>query len=69
MILSRLLVLLEVLSRGDRVGMDEHMNAKVKEQRVEIRRRVENFLSAEQLAQWDAEMTKAREFFGEKIDA
>ncbi len=43
--------------------------AKLKEQRVEIRRRVENFLSAEQLAQWDAEMTKAREFFGEKIDA
>ena len=42
--------------------------AKVKEHRVEVRQRVENFLSLEQLAKWDAEMTKAKEFLGQKLE-
>jgi periplasmic protein CpxP/Spy len=43
--------------------------AKVKEHRAEIRQRVVNFLSPDQLTKWDAEMAKAREFLGHKIDA
>ena len=42
--------------------------AKVKEHRVEIRQRVENFASLEQLAKWDAEMTKAKEFLGQRLE-
>ena len=41
--------------------------AKVKAHRDEIRQRVVKFLSPEQLAKWDAEVTKAREFLGQKI--
>ena len=42
--------------------------AKVKEHHVEIRQRVENFVSLEQLARWDAQTTKAREFLGQKLE-
>ena len=42
--------------------------AKVKERRVEIGQRVEILLSLEQLAKWDAEMTKAKEFLGQKLE-
>ena len=41
---------------------------KVKEHRGEVRQHVENFLSLEQLAKWDAEMTKAKEFLGQKLE-
>ena len=42
--------------------------AKVKEHRTEIRQRVVNFLSPEQLTKWDAEAAKAREFLGQKLE-
>jgi hypothetical protein len=43
--------------------------AKVKEHRTEIRQRVVNFLSPDQLAKWDAEAAKAKEFLGHKLEA
>jgi periplasmic protein CpxP/Spy len=43
--------------------------AKVKEHRAEIRQRVVNFLSPEQLTKWDAEVAKAKEFLGQKLEA
>ena len=43
--------------------------AKVKEHRAEIRQRVVSFLSPDQLTKWDAEMAKAKEFLGQKIEA
>jgi protein CpxP len=42
---------------------------KVKAHRDEIRQRVANFLSPEQLTKWNAEMAKAKEFLGQKLDA
>ncbi|HKU61127.1 MAG TPA: hypothetical protein VJQ44_07925 [Gemmatimonadales bacterium] len=42
--------------------------AKLKENRTAIRERVAKFLSPEQLTKWDAEVTKARTFLGNKID-
>ena len=42
---------------------------KVKAHREEIRHRVESFLSPEQLAKWDAEVAKAKEFLGQKMAA
>jgi anti-sigma regulatory factor (Ser/Thr protein kinase) len=43
--------------------------AHVKEHRAEIRQRVVNFLSPEQLKKWDAEVEKAKEFLGQKMEA
>jgi periplasmic protein CpxP/Spy len=43
--------------------------AKVKENRSEIRQRVVNFLSPDQLTKWDAEVAKAKEFLGHKLEA
>jgi predicted HTH transcriptional regulator len=43
--------------------------AKVKEHREEIRQRVANFLSPEQLTKWNAETAKMKEFLGQKLDA
>jgi periplasmic protein CpxP/Spy len=43
--------------------------AKVKEHRDEIRQRVVKFLSPEQLTKWDAEVAKAKEFLGQKMEA
>jgi protein CpxP len=43
--------------------------AKVKEHRSELRQRVENFLSPDQLKKWDAEVAKAKEFLGQKLEA
>ena len=43
--------------------------AKVKEHRAEIRQRVMNFLSPDQLTKWDAEVAKAKEFLGQKMEA
>lgn len=37
--------------------------------RTEIRERVKNFLSPEQLTKWDAEIGKAKEFLGQKVAA
>ncbi len=43
--------------------------AKVKAHRDEIRRRVVNFLSPEQLSKWDSKVATAKEFLGQKVDA
>jgi len=43
--------------------------AKVKANRDEIRQRVVNFLTPEQLTKWDSEIAKAKEFLGQKVDA
>ena len=43
--------------------------AKVKAHRDDIRQRVVNFLSPEQLSKWDSEVAKAKEFLGQKVDA
>ena len=42
---------------------------KVKAHRVEIRQRVVAFLSPEQLAKWDAEVAKAKEFLGQRMES
>ena len=43
--------------------------AKVKAHRDEIRQRVVNFLSPQQLSKWDSEVAKAKEFLGQKVAA
>jgi protein CpxP len=37
--------------------------------RDQIRQRVVNFLTPDQLTKWDAEIAKAKEFLGQKFDA
>jgi hypothetical protein len=41
----------------------------VAENRTAIRERIVSFLTPEQLAKWDAEVAKAKEFLGQKIAA
>jgi hypothetical protein len=43
--------------------------AKVKEHRGEIHERIAKFLDPEQLGKWDAEVAKAKEFLGHRLDA
>ena len=43
--------------------------AKVREHRDEIRQRVVNFLTPEQLNKWDSEVANAKEFLGQKLDS
>jgi protein CpxP len=43
--------------------------SKIKEVRGSIRERVEKFLTPEQLTKWDAEVTKAKEFLGERFES
>ena len=50
------------ISRADVVS-------KIKEVRGSIRERVEKFLTPEQLTKWDAEVTKAKEFLGERFES
>jgi len=42
--------------------------AKVKANRDEIRQRVVNFLTPDQLSKWDSEVSKAKEFLGHRFD-
>jgi len=42
--------------------------AKVKAHRDEIRQHIASFLSPEQLSKWTAEMAKAKEFLGQKLE-
>jgi protein CpxP len=42
--------------------------AKVKEHRAEIRQRVVHFLTPDQLTKWDAEVAKAKEFLGQRLE-
>ena len=37
--------------------------------RDQLRQRLVNFLSPEQLTKWDTEVAKAKEFLGQKLDA
>ena len=43
--------------------------AKLKENRSVLRERVEKFLTPEQLTKWDAQVTKAKEFLGERFES
>ena len=43
--------------------------AKVRAHRDEIRQRVVEFLTPDQLSKWDSEVAKAKEFLGQKLDA
>jgi protein CpxP len=43
--------------------------SKVKANRAEIRERVVAFLNPDQLSKWDAEVAKAKEFLGQRLDA
>jgi len=47
----------------------EDLVKKVAENRTAIRQRLVNFLTPEQLTKWDAEVSKAKEFLGQKIAA
>jgi periplasmic protein CpxP/Spy len=49
-------------SRADVVNM-------VKKHRDEIRQRISNFLSPDQLTKWNAEVAKAKEFLGQKLES
>lgn len=43
--------------------------AKLKESRAALRERVVKFLTPEQLAKWDADVTKAKTFLGNSIES
>ena len=43
--------------------------AKVRANKDEIRQRVVQFLTPDQLSKWDSEVAKAKEFLGQKLDA
>jgi len=47
----------------------QDMIKKVMDNRTALRQRLVNFLSPEQLAKWDAEVGKAKEFLGQKLVA
>jgi len=47
----------------------EDLIRRVAENRTGIRERIVSFLTPEQLAKWDAEVAKAKEFLGQKIAA
>lgn len=47
----------------------EDLIRKVADNRVAIRQRVVSFLTPDQLAKWDSEVAKAKEFLGQKIAA
>lgn len=47
----------------------EDLLKKIGENRTALRQRLTNFLTPEQLSKWDAEVSKAREFLGQKLAA
>ena len=58
---------------GDYLKQNPHTSradiiAKVKDHRAEIRQRVVNFLTPDQLTKWDSEVAKAKEFLGHRLD-
>ena len=70
---------LKTALEGARVKIDEYkannpnatkadVSVKLKEARGSTRERVTKFLTPEQLTKWDAEVTKSREFLGERVD-
>jgi periplasmic protein CpxP/Spy len=47
----------------------EDVIKKVAENRASIRQRLVSFLTPEQLTKWDSELSKAKEFLGQKLAA
>ena len=47
----------------------EDLLKKLADNRAQIRQRLENFLTPDQLSKWDAEVSKAKEFLGQKMAA
>ena len=47
----------------------EDLIKKIAENRASIRQRLVSFLTPDQLTKWDSEMTKAKEFLGQKLAA
>ena len=47
----------------------EDLLKKVAENRTAIRQRLVNFLTPDQLSKWDAEISRAKEFLGQKLAA
>jgi len=47
----------------------EDLMKRIADNRASIRQRLTKFLSPEQLTKWDAEVSKAREFLGQKLAA
>jgi hypothetical protein len=47
----------------------EDLLKKLSDNRAQIRQRLENFLTPDQLTKWDAEVSKAKEFLGQKMAA
>jgi len=47
----------------------EDLIRRVAENRTDIRERLVNFLTPEQLSTWDSEIAKAKEFLGQKLAA
>jgi Spy/CpxP family protein refolding chaperone len=47
----------------------EDLAKKIIENRTQLRQRLVNFLTPEQLAKWDSEVARAKEFLGQKIAA
>jgi protein CpxP len=58
----------EYLKKNPNTTKAEIIN-KVKADRAEIRQRVVAFLNPDQLSKWDAEIAKAKEFLGQRLDA
>jgi len=58
----------DYLKKNPSTGRAE-IAAKVIAHRDEIRQRVANFLTPEQLTKWTAEVAKAKEFLGHKLEA
>ncbi len=47
----------------------EDLMKKIADNRASIRQRLTNFLTPDQLTKWDAEVSKAKEFLGQKLAA
>ena len=47
----------------------EDLLKKLADNRAQIRQRLENFLTPDQLTKWDAEVSKAKEFLGQRMAA
>ena len=47
----------------------EDLLKKLADNRAQIRQRLQNFFTPEQLSKWDAEVSKAKEFLGQKMAA
>ena len=47
----------------------EDLMKRIADNRASIRQRLTNFLTPDQLTKWDAEVSKAKEFLGQKLAA